>query len=181
MSPALCDAEVWTVQVAIKLHYVSTLAKISFHPAVDNRMWYVITELKRQGYLCSGLVQSTQHKEHLSEIHLCTTFSFLKIHITHVHFIRLLQSKTFWDPYSGISLIHCNDGLIVNHCVKQNGLAELTGEPQVCYKQISNILAIPLIDIFKYICLCVISSYVLCLTKPWNQAAKWLFIKNKYL
>jgi len=27
------------VQVAIKLHYVSTLAKISFLPAADNRTW----------------------------------------------------------------------------------------------------------------------------------------------
>lgn len=38
VSPPLYDAEVWTAQAAIKLHCVSILVKISFHPAADNRM-----------------------------------------------------------------------------------------------------------------------------------------------
>lgn len=57
-------------------------------------------------------------------------------------------------------------------------LQNCTRQPQLCLKQISNTLTMPFNDTCKYICLCMISLYM-CLMKPLNQAAKWLFIKKQ--
>lgn len=131
----------------------------------------VKSELKQEGYLCSVLAQSTQHKENTFQKYIYL-YHILISYNTHC---TCSFHKTFWDPNS---LIHYNDGLIVNRLPKQNGLVELHQWPQVCLKQIYNTLTTPFIDIFRYICLWVTSSYMLPLMKPWCQAAKWLLVKK---